>query len=152
MPEFSLCYRLREVPVGRGDETDVDPDGFVATDPLKLLLLQNPQELDLHLGRHFANLIEKQGTAVGKFEATKTFLGRAGECAFFMAEEFAFDQPAWQGSTVYLDERSVRALLDACTARAINSLPVPVSPRMSTEESVPPTNRTFSSASWSALL
>src|SRR5438067_4418404 len=55
-------------------------------------VLEHSQKLRLQGHRHFPNLIEKQGSAIGKFEATRPRTNGSGECAFFVSEDFAFDE------------------------------------------------------------
>ena len=74
------------------------------------MLLEDTQELDLHLRRHLANLVQKDRPAVGELKAAEAFLGRARERALLVPEEFALDQASRQGGTVHLDEWPVGAL------------------------------------------
>ena len=62
---------LLEVAVGRGDEAHVDVDRLDAADALELALLQRAQQLDLHLDRDLADLVEEQRAAVGELEAAR---------------------------------------------------------------------------------
>ena len=70
---------LLEVAVGRRDDADVDLDRLAAADALELALLQHAQQLDLHLQRQVADLVEEQRAAVGQLEAPEPARHRAGE-------------------------------------------------------------------------
>jgi len=56
----------------------------------------------------------------------------AGECAAFVAEQFAFQERLGDGGAIDGDERRVRAVAVLVNRAGDQSLPVPVSPRMST--------------------
>ena len=103
-------------------------------DALELALLQHAQKLALELERDFADLVEEQRAAVGEFEAADA--GRAArrlECALGVAEEFAFEQlGAGSPRSSPGSAAGGRGWLASWIARAINSLPVPDSPVIST--------------------
>ena len=48
-----------EIAVGRRHQPHVDADGLDPAHPLELALLQDAQELDLHLDRDLRDLVEK---------------------------------------------------------------------------------------------
>ena len=54
--------------------------------------LQDAQQLYLHLGRHIADLIEKQCAAVGQLKPAFAVSNRAGKSAFAMTKQFALEQ------------------------------------------------------------
>ena len=54
-----------------------------------------------------AHLVEEQRAAVGQLESADAPLSRAGERAFHVAEQFAFDQARGDGAAVELHERSI---------------------------------------------
>ena len=56
--------RVLEVPVGGRDDPDIDPDGFIRTNPLDLAGLQHPKQLDLHVFGQLAHLVEEDRAAV----------------------------------------------------------------------------------------
>jgi len=59
LPEAPLLDVLKEVPIGGRYETDVHLDRLEPPDPLECLLLDNPQELYLHLLGQFPYFVEK---------------------------------------------------------------------------------------------
>src|SRR5262249_8921395 len=67
------------------------------------------QELDLHLGRQLADLVQEDRAAVRELEATRPALGGTREGAALVTEELALDEPARQRRTVDLDERPAAA-------------------------------------------
>ena len=52
-------------------QANIDLDGLDAAHALEFRFLQDAQELDLHLHRDLANLVEKQAAAVGQLEAAR---------------------------------------------------------------------------------
>ena len=65
----ALCDFAGQFAVGRGDDPHVDAQRAVTTDALGTALLQHAQQFALQLQRDLADLVEKQGSAVGQFEA-----------------------------------------------------------------------------------
>ncbi|MNZ11188.1 hypothetical protein D3C78_280510 [compost metagenome] len=110
LAEAAGLDHLFEVLVGGGDDAHVDVLGLVAADPLEGALLQHAQQLDLHLQRHVADLVEEQGAAVGQFEAPCPAGDGTGEGALLMAEELAFQQFRRDGAAVDRHERRFAAL------------------------------------------
>ena len=74
MPSRDL---LLEIAVRRGDDAHVDLDRLAAADPLELALLQDAQQLDLHVQRELADLVEEQRAAVGQLEPAQPARHRA---------------------------------------------------------------------------
>ena len=77
--------------------TEID---FVAAEPLEAALLEHAQQLGLRDQRHVADLVEKQRAVVGQLEAAGLAIVRAGERAFFVAEDFRFEQRVGQRRAV----------------------------------------------------
>ena len=68
-------------------------DLLARADALKLVFLQNAQQLRLGEERHLADLVEKERAALRHFElADLAALLRAGERPFLIAEELAFKE------------------------------------------------------------
>ena len=53
------------IAIGGTDNADINRLGDCGADALDLAALQKAQKLDLKIGMHFADFIEKQGAAVG---------------------------------------------------------------------------------------
>ena len=90
-PEASGFYFGFKVAVGGGDEAHVYFYDAGSPYPLKLPLLLYPQQFYLYLCGKFAYFIQKQGPASGHFKASFALAVRSGKGAFFVAEQFAFD-------------------------------------------------------------
>ena len=129
------------------DDAHVDLDRLVAAHALELALLQHAQELDLHLQRQVADLVEEQRAAVGELEAALPPRHGAGERALLVAEQLALEEPG--ASAAQLTRTNGLASRGAVEwmACATSSLPVPVSPRSSTVDCVGATCSTLASTS-----
>ena len=125
-------------------------DRRAAADALELALLEDAEELGLGLQGQLADLVQEEGAAVGQLEAADPPGEGAGEGAFLVAEQLALDQPAGRAAQLSLISGLAARRLWEWIARAISSLPVPVSPVMSTVASVGATRLTLSSTASSA--
>ncbi len=74
------------------------------------MLLENAQQLYLHVGRHVADLIQKDRSPVRELEAPDSAIGRAGESSLLMTKQFTLDETDWKRRTVHLDQRPIPAL------------------------------------------
>src|SRR5262249_38625577 len=76
-------------------------------DALDLLLLEDAEELWLEVDRELADLVEEQRAAVGRLERADASGVCAGEGAFLVTEELAFQEVAWDCGAVHDDEGTV---------------------------------------------
>ena len=78
-----------------------------------LALLQGPQQLRLHGGRDFADLVEEDRAVAGDFEQARLVANRTGEGASHVAEQLGFEQRLGQRRAVDAHERrrGARALI-----------------------------------------
>ena len=98
-----------------------------------LALLERAQQLRLQVERQLAELVEEQRAAVGLLEQAGARHHRAGEAALLVAEQLALDQVRRHRAAVEHDELVLRERGDSVwIACATTSLPVPVSPSMTT--------------------
>ena len=75
------------------------------------LLLQKAKQFNLQRQRDFTDFIQKKRSATGAFQFAFALGVRAGERAFFMAEQFAFQQGFRNGAAIDGHERAVLSLL-----------------------------------------
>src|SRR6266700_659932 len=94
-----------EVAIGSCDHADVNSDFSSSTHRAEAALLQYPEQLDLHGQSHLTDFIEKDGAAIGHFKQPAFVLICAGECALYVAEQFAFQQCLGKRSAIDGDER-----------------------------------------------
>src|SRR5215470_4401442 len=93
-----------------GQQTHVDGNRLVAPYSFKFALLKDPQKSYLRLGWKIADLVEKERPAVGRFKTPQTPLGRAGECALFMPEQFGGEQSRRDRRAIHADKRPRRTV------------------------------------------
>jgi hypothetical protein len=113
LPEGAARDTLGEVPVGRRQDAHVDPSVLGLADPADLPLLEGAQQLHLHARRDLPDLVEKKGPHVGRLEQARPVMGRAGERAPGVSEEFALEERLRDGAAVDRDEgpRDARGFL-----------------------------------------
>ncbi len=107
--EVPVLDRLIQVAIGGHDDPDVGRSGFVRADPLILLLLQNPQELDLNRPGEVPDFVQEERAPLGLFDPPDAGLGRAGKGALLVAEQLAFQQSLAQRCAVDLHKRPAGA-------------------------------------------
>ena len=73
-------------------KTDIYVDRRVAAQPLETSLLQHAQQLGLQPEAEVAYFVEKQRALIGGFYASAPACHGSGKSAFFVPEEFVFDQ------------------------------------------------------------
>ena len=78
----SFARTFLQVFVGRVQKSYVDLDGTGAANPHKFAFLENTQQLGLQDQGEFANLIEKNGAALGNLEKPFFLIDGAGKGAF----------------------------------------------------------------------
>ena len=120
--------RCFEVLVGGRDDAGFEVLRLQPADPGKLALLEHAQQLGLQLQRQIADLVQEHRALAGGFELAGAPLGRAGEGAALVAEQFALDQAVRDSRAVDRDERLAPRAALKWIARATSSLPVPLSP------------------------
>ena len=77
--------------MGCRDNANVDPKLIFTADPLEHAVLQDAEQPDLCRKRQLANLVEKQGPAVGPLKPAAALGCRTGKAAFFVPEQFGVD-------------------------------------------------------------
>src|SRR6202035_5579251 len=70
----------------------VNGERLAAPDAFKLPLLQHTKQSDLHLDGKVANLVEKNGSSVGRFKASNAPLQGPGERPSLMAKKLRCNQ------------------------------------------------------------
>jgi hypothetical protein len=82
---------------------------FLSHDPLKLALLQKPQQFNLNGGGKLSDFIQKKRAAVCLFEPANPALKGTGKGHFFMPEKLAFNQGFRNGRAIDCNKRLGRA-------------------------------------------
>ena len=107
LAKAALAYQLRQVLVGRGQDTGTRLNGLVAADTLEALLLEDTEHLGLERRRHVADLVEEQRAAVALLELADAAAVSPRERPFLVAEQLAFQQALRDGGAVDGQERPV---------------------------------------------
>ena len=94
-----------EVAIGGRQEADIDLDGLVAADAEDLAVFEHAQQLGLEVERHIADLVEKEGAAVGVLETPLAQAVGAGERSGLVTEELIIEQVFVQGRAIHGHER-----------------------------------------------
>src|SRR5207253_9395830 len=84
--------RRAQVAVRGRDQACAEGDLGIAADGPQLTFLQHPQQLDLHLDWHLADLVEKQRAVARLHEQSMTVLTCIRERAANMTEQLALEQ------------------------------------------------------------
>lgn len=113
-----------------------------AAQSFELLLLQDAQQFRLDAEGDVADFIQKQRASICRLKSPYPLNYSTGESTSLMAEEFAFESSAGIAAQFSLTNGRVRRSLSMRMARAISSLPVPVSPWMRTVQAAGPTVKT----------
>ena len=82
-----VSMRITLVLVGRGDDPDVHPNRHLAAHAVELALGEYTQQAGLQGGRHVADLVEEQRTAIGLLEAADAPRLGAREGALLVPEQ-----------------------------------------------------------------
>ena len=97
-----LLGGLVRIPVGRGDEADVDDCvRRRAPQPAHHPILDHPQELRLQHVRHLGDLVQEERAPVRHLQETRLLPDRSGERALYVAEHLALEQRLRQRRTVH---------------------------------------------------
>src|SRR5579872_5297809 len=103
--ETALRNRTAQIAVGCGNYADVEINDLQSTKATMPTLLEGAQQLGLESHRQLSYFIEKEGAVIRNFHESRLRSGSSGECSFFIAEQFGFQQILGQRSTVYGYER-----------------------------------------------
>ena len=124
---------IEQVAVRGRDDPGVDLLGVVIADPLEFPFLEDAEQLDLELGRGAVDLVEKDRSRVRGLEPSGPVVHRAGERALDVPEELAFQEALGESPAIDADVGARRSGAEVVDGVAISSLPVPVSPTISTQ-------------------
>ena len=106
-PKATLCNLFNQVSVCRGNHADIQINDFIATQPLKLALLQDTQQLRLQCQGHLGHFVEQDRSAIGLLEFSSPSLMCAGVGALLITKQHRFEHVFGDSGTVHSDERLV---------------------------------------------
>src|SRR5690606_21489479 len=100
LAESPLGDFLGQILVSGAEQPHVDGLLLLGADGAHRLLLDGPQQLDLHGQWQVGHLVKKKGAAAGRLEQARLVSHGAGKAALAMAEELAFHQLRRNGAAV----------------------------------------------------
>src|SRR3989304_5433282 len=109
LPQLSRFNERLQRSVAGGQDSDVDLDRTAGAHLLVFSLLKHAQELRLQVQGKVADLVEEERPPVGQLKTPLARSYGAGDRAFFMAEQFRFEQRFRQRRAVDLDQRTARS-------------------------------------------
>ena len=99
-----------QILVGCRNDPNVGVHRLTAADAEEDLFLNTTKHFRLDRQTHVADFVEIQGAAVGDFELARRALVGSGEGAFFVTEQFGFEQRLGECGAVHFDERLADAI------------------------------------------
>jgi hypothetical protein len=128
----AFFYEGQKILVRRGKNPNVDPSSASGSHHVNLFVLKDPQELDLHGGTGFTDLVEKNTSSVcGLKEPRPRFRG-SSKGPFKVAKELALQKLLRDGATINRHERRRSPFTVVGDSPRTSSFPVPLSPEMRT--------------------
>ncbi len=104
-PKLFFGDHLGQVLVGGGDDACVGGDRFGAAHADDDFFLEGPQQLRLSSQAEVTDFVQEQRAAGRQFEFTDSRIAGVGESAFFVSEQFAFQQSFRDGGAVDCHKR-----------------------------------------------
>ena len=98
--EAAFAHGFMQINVGCGDDANVNLDLLHAAEVHEASVLQDAQNLGLHIHAHGADLVEKERAAIGHFEEALLRRDGRGEGSFDVTEERRFEQLRRHGAGV----------------------------------------------------
>ena len=145
--ELPGANHVGQVAVRAGQEAGVNLDGNRPADGHYLLLLKDAEQLRLEGEGDFGDFVEENGAPVGGADDAEHVLLGPGERPADMAEELALKERFADPGAVDGNKGLVVPIALAQSRRAINSLPVPLSPSIKTQHVLHATRSTRSRTS-----
>ena len=125
LSEAPFSYRRFQVDVRRGNDADVDINGFLPAQAFNLTLLQKPQKASLAVDRQVTNLVQKQRAAASRFDTPYPALRRTGKGAAFVAKKLRLNKIAGDSSAVNCDKWKIMPRRAAMNSSSCQFFPRP---------------------------
>ena len=104
LAEALVRHGCFHVDVGCGQDPDIYLGGVARAEPGECAVLQNVQQLRLHLRAHLADLVQQKGALIGKLELAGLGANGTGKCADFVSEELTLEQLGRECGAVHVDK------------------------------------------------
>ena len=98
--KFVALHHFNQISMGRSYEANVYLVSPAAAQSFEFLLLQDAQQFGLQRQRNVPHLVEKQRSFVSQFKTANLLRNSAGESAFLMTKQFAFQQIERNGGAI----------------------------------------------------
>jgi hypothetical protein len=102
--EFSVCHHMPEIPIGRRNNTNIDPRSACAAYALELALLEDTEQFGLKLESCVSDFIQKQCSTIGEFKTADMKSKSTGKCSPFMPEKLALKKAQGNPRAIHLDQ------------------------------------------------
>ncbi|KFB70942.1 MAG: hypothetical protein AW09_003941 [Candidatus Accumulibacter phosphatis] len=102
-------HAVGDVPIGGGNDTQIEAYRLAAPHPLDFTLLENAQQLGLQSQRHFGDFVEQQGSMLRLFKLAGLGVLSATESPLFITEKRGFEQTVRNRRTIDGDEWTLAA-------------------------------------------
>ncbi len=133
LPETTLAHLLLENTVHGGDNPGVGAPCAGASQPFKFTAFDHALQFGLKLQEQFADFIQEDRRSTGQFEMSRLGRRGPGEGPFFPTEQPLSINSRRRAARFTFTIARLPRRLSSCRARAISSLPVPVSPMINTD-------------------
>src|SRR5262249_24115785 len=100
-----VLHSLVEIDVRRCHDSHIYGHPTVASQPLHFLAFDQPQDLRLRVTTHFADLVKKDGPAVGRFQFSGLVMLRSVKCSLLISEKLALEQAVGDCGAIDRDKR-----------------------------------------------
>ena len=130
-----------QVAIGGGHDAAIDPNGSRIADPLKFVLLQDPQQFDLQLVAHGIDFIEEDRAAVGGFKSAGAVLEALVKAPLTWPNSSLSSSLSLSAPQLTRMQGPVARAAQLVDGPRMSSLPVPVSPVSNTVADVGETCR-----------
>ena len=107
LADGSRLERLLDRLIRRGDDAHIDRKLSRIPEMANAALLKDTHQFHLKVGGHFHHFIQKDRAPVGCAKQTFRVADRAGESAFLITKQFAFNQIFRQRATIDSNEGSI---------------------------------------------
>lgn len=107
LAEIARRHLFGQIAVGRRNDANIHLDRAFGTDRIDFAFLQRAQQLDLHVERQFADLVQEERAAIGLLELAHMLADRTREGALLVTEQGRLHEIFGNGTAVHGDEGAV---------------------------------------------
>ena len=97
-----------KIPVRRGNDAHIQPDGLIVPNPFDDLIFKETQQFGLRRSRQFPDFVKEQGAAVRQLEFARLIAHRSGKSPPHVPKHFGFEKVFRDRRAGYFHKRLVR--------------------------------------------